>query len=245
MAINANKNFYRLLIEGPLSQSVSNNFISANGGITTVPTLKNSDKLPRLLVIGAEEATLRCLRKTLDIGEFSLHQADAGHDALNAAEAVKPDIILLDLSVSEQDMVVLIRRIREWSQVPIIILSTPGSEDNKVGALDAGADDYLIKPFTADELRTRLRVSLKRGVQQAPDELLSCRGLEVDLTRRRAAWLGEEVRLNHTEYELLRLMVSHRGKMLTQGQILSQVWGATGESRLIWSNRAGCFRLRL
>jgi two-component system KDP operon response regulator KdpE len=210
-----------------------------------MPTLKNRGKLARVLVVGEEEATLRYLRKALDIGEFYLHQADNGHAALHTAEAVQPDIILLDLSVSDQDMIVFIRRIREGSQVPIIVLSEQGGEDDKVGALDAGADDYLIKPLAAAELRTRLRVALKRSLQQAPDELLSCRGLEVDLTRRRAAWLGEEVQLNPTEYELLRLMVSHKGKMLTQGQILRQVWGAAGDSRLIWSNRSQCFRLRL
>jgi two-component system KDP operon response regulator KdpE len=129
--------------------------------------------------------------------------------------------------------------------VPIIVLAERDGEDDKVGALDAGADDYLIKPFGVAELQARIRVSLKRSLQQAPEELLSCRGLEVDLTRRRPAWLGEEVQLNPTEYELLRLMVSHTGKMLTQSQILRQVWGATSNSSLIWSNRSQCFKVRL
>jgi len=210
-----------------------------------VPNLKKTTNLPRVLVVGDEVKILRFLRTALDIGEFSLHQADDDHTALAAAEAVRPDIILLDLGVPDMDGVEVIRRIREWSQVPIIVLSERDGEDDKVGALDAGADDYLIKPFGVAELRTRIRVSLKRSLQQAPEELLSCRGLEVDLTRRRAAWLGEEVQLNPTEYELLRLMVSHTGKVLTQSQILRQVWGDSSNSKLIWSNRSQSFRVRL
>jgi two-component system, OmpR family, KDP operon response regulator KdpE len=210
-----------------------------------VPNLKKTTNLPRVLVVGDEAKTIRFLRTALDIGEFSLHQADNGHAALASAEAVRPDIILLDLGVPDMDGSEVIRRIREWSQVPIIVLSEHDGEDDKVGALDAGADDYLIKPFGVTELQARIRVSLKRSLQQAPEELLSCHGLEVDLTRRRAAWLGEEVQLNPTEYELLRLMVSHTGKMLTQSQILRQVWGATSDSKLIWSNRSQSFRVRL
>jgi len=210
-----------------------------------VPNLKKSTNLPRVLVVGDEAKTLRFLRMALDISEFSMHQADNGHAALESAETVRPDIILLDLGVPDIDGVEVIRRIREWSQVPIIVLSERDGEDDKVGALDSGADDYLIKPFGVAELRARIRVSLKRSLQQAPEELLSCRGLEVDLTRRRAAWLGREVHLNPTEYELLRLMVSHTGKALTQGQILRQVWGATSNSKLIWSNRSQSFTVRL
>jgi two-component system, OmpR family, KDP operon response regulator KdpE len=210
-----------------------------------VPNLKKSSNLPCVLVVGNEAKMLRFLRTALDIGEFSLHQAQNGHAALAAAETVRPDIILLDLGVPDMDGVEVIRRIREWSQVPIIVLSERDGEDDKVGALDAGADDYLIKPFGVAELLARIRVSLKRSLQQAPEELLSCRGLEVDLTRRRAVWLGEEVRLNPTEYELLRLMVTHTGKALTQGQILRQVWGATSDSKLIWSNRSQSFSVRL
>lgn len=210
-----------------------------------MPNLKKSSNLPRVLVVGNEAKTLGFLSAALDVGEFSLHQADNGHAALASVETIRPDIILLDLGVPGMDGVEVIRRVRELSQVPIIVLSERDGEDDKVGALDAGADDYLLKPFGVAELRARIRVSLKRSLQQAPEELLSCRGLEVDLTRRRAAWLGEEVQLNPTEYELLRLMVSHTGKVLTQGQILRQVWGAASGSKLIWSNRSQSFRVRL
>jgi len=210
-----------------------------------MPNLKKSTNLQRVLVVGEEVKILRFLRTALDIGEFSLHQADDGHAALAAVESVRPDIILLDLGLPDLDGVEVIRRIRDGSQVPIIVLSERDGEDDKVAALDAGADDYLLKPFGSAELRARIRVSIKRSLQQAPEELLSCRGLEVDLTRRRAAWLGEEVQLNPTEYELLRLMVSHTGKSLTQSQILRQVWGAASDSKLIWSNRSQSFSVRL
>lgn len=210
-----------------------------------MPNLKRSSNLPRVLVVCDEKEILRFLRTSLGIGEFSMHQADNGHAALAAATEIRPDIILLDLGASDLDGVELIRRIREWSQVPIIVLSVRDGEDDKVEALDAGADDYLIKPFSVSELHARIRVSLKRSLQQAPEELLSCRGLEVDLTHRRASWLGEDVEFTPIEYDLLRLMVSHAGKVLTPSQILRQVWGATSDSRLIWSNRSQCFRVRL
>jgi len=210
-----------------------------------MPNLKKSTDLLRVLVVGNEVKTLRFLRTALDIGEFSLHQADDGHAALAAVDSVRPDIIMLDLGLPDLDGIEVIRRIRDGSQVPIIVLSERDGEDDKVAALDAGADDYLIKPFGIAELRARIRVSIKRSLQQAPEELLSCRGLEVDLTRRRTAWLGKEVQLNPTEYELLRLMVSHTGKALTQSQILRQVWGASSNSKLIWSNRSQSFSVRL
>jgi len=210
-----------------------------------MPNLKKSTNLLRVLVVGDEVKVLRFLRTELDIGEFSLHQANDGHTALAAVDSVRPDIILLDLGLPDLEGVEVIRRIRDGSQVPIIVFSERDGEDDKVAALDAGADDYLIKPFGIEELRARIRVSVRRSLQQAPEELLSCRGLEVDLTRRRAAWLGEEVQLNPTEYELLRLMVSHTGKALTQSQILRQVWGAASNSKLIWSNRSQSFSVRL
>jgi len=187
---------------------------------------KSSANLPRVLMVDDEVTILRFLRSALDTGEFSLHQADNGHSALAAAAAVRPDIILLDLGLPDMDGVEVIRRIREWSQVPIIVLSVRDSEDNKVQALDAGADDYLIKPFSVAELQARIRVSLRRSLQQAPDPVFKCGGLEVDLTHRRVVVRGEEVQLTPTEYELLRILVNHAGKVLTHGQILRQIWGA-------------------
>ena len=187
---------------------------------------KSSVNLPRVLVVDDEVTILRFLRSVLDTGEFSLYQAENGHGALAAAAALRPDIILLDLGLPDMDGVEVIKRIREWSQVPIIVLSVRDGEDNKVGALDAGADDYLIKPFGVAELQARIRVSLRRSLQQAPEPVFRYCDLEVDLARRRVLVRGEEVQLTPTEYELLRLLVSHAGKVLTHGQILRHIWGA-------------------
>ena len=188
-------------------------------------SLKNITNLPRVLIVDDEVTILRFLRSVLDTGEFSLFQAENGHGALAAAAAVRPDIILLDLGLPDMDGVEVIRMIREWSQVPIIVLSVRDSEDNKVGALDAGADDYLIKPFGVAELQARIRVSLRRSLLQAPEPVFRYSDLEVDLARRRVLVRGEEVQLTPTEYELLRLLVSHAGRVLTHGQILKQIWG--------------------
>ncbi|HEX9080536.1 MAG TPA: response regulator [Desulfuromonadaceae bacterium] len=190
-----------------------------------MPTEKTSANLPRILVVDDEPAIQRFLRTALDTGEFSLHQAESGHAALAAAVAVKPDVILLDLGLPDMDGVEVIRRVREWSQVPIIVLSVREREDDKVEALDAGADDYLTKPFGVAELVARIRVALRRSLQQAPEPVFRIDELEVDLARRRVSVAEEEVQLTPTEYDLLRLLVTHAGKVLTHSQILRQIWG--------------------
>jgi two-component system, OmpR family, KDP operon response regulator KdpE len=186
---------------------------------------KGSTKLPRILVVDDEAAIRRFLRTALDTGEFSLHEAENGHAALAAAVAIKPDVILLDLGLPDMDGVEVIGRIREWSQVPIIVLSVREREDDKVKALDAGADDYLAKPFGIGELIARIRVALRRSLQQIPEPVYRINELEVDLPRRRVTVRGAEVQLTPTEYELLRLLVTHAGKVLTHSQVLRQIWG--------------------
>jgi two-component system KDP operon response regulator KdpE len=186
---------------------------------------KNSGNRPRILVVDDEAAIQRFLHTALDTGEFFLLQAENGHAALAAATAARPDIILLDLGLPDMDGVEVIRRIREWSQIPIIVLSVREREDDKVKALDAGADDYLTKPFGIAELLARIRVALRRSVHQAPEPVYRIGALEVDLARRRVLAGGGEVQLTPTEYDLLRLLVIHAGKVLTHGQILRQIWG--------------------
>ena len=186
---------------------------------------KNSANLPRILVVDDESSIRRFLRTALDTGEFSLHQAENGHAALAAAVAIKPDVILLDLGLPDMDGVEVIRRIREWSQVPILVLSVREREDDKVQALDTGADDYLTKPFGVGELLSRIRATLRRSLQEVPEPVYRIDALEVDLARRRVSVGGKEVQLTPTEYELLRLLVTHAGKVLTHGQILRQIWG--------------------
>jgi two-component system, OmpR family, KDP operon response regulator KdpE len=181
---------------------------------------------PRILIVDDEPAIRRFLHTVLDTGEFSVHEAENGHAALAAAAVLKPGVILLDLGLPDMDGVEVIRRLREWSQMPIIVLSVREREEDKVRALDAGADDYLTKPFGVAELLARIRVALRRSLQQSPEPVYRILELEVDLSRRRVVVRGGEVQLTPTEYELLRLLVVHAGKVLTHGQILRQIWGA-------------------
>src|SRR6185369_10468360 len=169
--------------------------------------------LPRILVIDDELAIRRFLHTVLSSEEFSLHEAENGHAGLAAAAAVRPDVILLDLGLPDLDGIEIIKRIREWSQVPIIVLSVRDREDDKVAALDAGADDYLSKPFGVGELLARIRAALRRTLQQTPEPLFRSGSLEMDLTRRRVTVDGAEVQLTPTEYDILRLLVSHAGKV--------------------------------
>ena len=138
----------------------------------------------RILIVDDEPAIRRFLKTALADGEFALFLADNGHAALAAAVTVKPDVILLDLGLPDLDGVEVIKRIRQWSQVPIIVLSVRDREADKVKALDSGADDYLTKPFGVSELLARIRVMLRRSVQQVPEPVIRIDELEVDLARR-------------------------------------------------------------
>ncbi len=186
---------------------------------------KGSENLPRILVIDDELAIRRFLRTALSPADFVLHEAADGHAGLAAAVATRPDIILLDLGLPDLDGIEVLKRIREWSAVPIIVLSVRERESDKVGALDAGADDYLTKPFGVGELLARIRASLRRSLQQVPEPVFASGDLQVDLTLRRVTVGGNEVQLTPTEYDILRLLVTHAGKVLTHSQILKQVWG--------------------
>ena len=185
---------------------------------------KRSANLPRVLVVDDEVAIQRFLRSVLVAEGFSLHIADNGLAAVSAVALFKPDIILLDLGLPDMDGVEVINRVREWSSVPIIVLSVREQDDDKVTALDAGADDYLTKPFSMAELLARVRVALRRSVQEA-EPIFKLDDLEVDLSRRKVILRGAEVQLTPTEYELLRLLVTHAGKIITHNQILTQLWG--------------------
>lgn len=180
---------------------------------------------PRILLIDDEAAIRRFLRTILCEEEFALHLAESGHAGLAAAAAVRPDVILLDLGLPDLDGVDVLRRLREWSTVPVIVLSVRAREDDKVAALDAGADDYLTKPFGVAELLARIRAALRRTVASAPEPTFDHEGLHVDLTLRQVTVEGDDVQLTPTEYDLLKLLVSHAGKVLTHRQILSRIWG--------------------
>ena len=186
---------------------------------------RSGDNLPRILVVDDELAIRRFLHTVLSSEEFFLHEAENGHAGLAAAAAFRPDVILLDLGLPDLDGIEVIKRIREWSQVPIIVLSVRDRENDKVAALDAGADDYLTKPFGVGELMARIRAALRRSLQEIPEPVFTSNDLQVDLGSRRVTVSGTDIPLTPTEYDILRLLVTHAGKVMTHTQILKQIWG--------------------
>ncbi|MDD5286923.1 MAG: response regulator [Desulfuromonadaceae bacterium] len=181
----------------------------------------------RVLIVDDEQAIRRFLHTALDSSEFTLYEAENGHAALAATASLRPELILLDLGLPDMDGVDVINRLREWSTVPIIVLSVRDREGDKVAALNAGADDYLTKPFGIGELLARIRVVLRRSQQQVMEPLFCDDDLTVDLAHRRVTLQGREIPLTPTEYDLLRLLVTHAGKVLTHSQILKHIWGLT------------------
>ena len=179
---------------------------------------------PRILVVDDETTIQKFLRSILSTEGFTIQIADSGNAALTAAAMFKPDLVLLDLGLPDMDGIEVINRLREWSTVPIIVLSVREREDDKVLALDAGADDYLSKPFGMAELLARIRVALRRIVQTAEPTFKSGE-LEVDLASRTVNLSKEGVALTPTEYDILRLLVPHAGKVVTHNHILKDVWG--------------------
>jgi two-component system KDP operon response regulator KdpE len=176
-------------------------------------------------VIDDEPQIRRLLRVTLEANGYRVFDAATGNEGLVQVAQRKPDVVLLDLGLPDLDGLVVLKRIREWSQVPIIILSVRDREDEKIAALDSGADDYVTKPFNSGELLARLRATLRHGQPQGADAIFRAGNLEVDLARRLVLKNGTEVKLTPIEYSLLRLLVTHAGKVLTHRQLLTQVWG--------------------
>ena len=183
-----------------------------------------SDKV-QVLVVDDEVQIRRFLRISLEAGGYHVHEAGTGKEGVFIAAKVRPDLVVLDLGLPDTDGIEVVKQLREWTKTPIIILSVRDADSDKVAALDAGADDYLTKPFSTEELLARLRVAL-RHAQPEPDLRAFTTGeLQVDLTRRLVTMRGEPVKLTPTEYALLRLMVQHAGRVLTHRQILKEVWG--------------------
>jgi two-component system KDP operon response regulator KdpE len=192
----------------------------------------------RVLVVDDEQAIRIFLRVALESQQYAVFEAVSGQDALSGATSHRPDIIILDLGLPDIDGVEVVRLLRQWTQVPIIILSIRGSDVDKIAALDAGADDYLIKPFSMGELIARLRVALRRVAQPRNEPVFTSGVLEVDLVRRIVTVASREVKLTRNEYELLRVFILHAGKMLTHVQLLHEVWGPgyANESHMLHVN---------
>ena len=177
------------------------------------------------LVVDDEVQMRRLLRLSLETAGYKTIEAANGHDALAQAAMHRPDVVILDLGLPDIDGLTVLKRLREWTQVPVVVLSVREGDSDKVAALDAGADDYVTKPFSTPELLARLRAA-RRHVQ--PDEgqtVFRAGSLEIDLTSRRVSLNGAEVRLTATEYALLRILTRHAGRVLTHRQLLREVWG--------------------
>jgi len=179
----------------------------------------------RVLVVDDELAIRRFLRASLAAHGYAIFEAGDGQSALSAVSADRPDLVILDLGLPDLDGIQVTRLLREWTRIPIIILSVRGQEADKIAALDAGADDYVTKPFGAGELLARMRVALRRAGQPGVEPVFTSDDLMVDLTRRVVTVAGREVQLTPTEYDLLRVLVTNAGKVLTHRQLLHEVWG--------------------
>jgi two-component system KDP operon response regulator KdpE len=179
----------------------------------------------RVLVVDDEVAIQRFLHVTLNGQGFIVSEAATGRDALQSLALEHPDLVILDLGLPDIDGVEVTRRLREWSQVPVIILSVREQEADKIAALDAGADDYLTKPFGVGELLARIRTVLRRQITGVSEPVFTLGDLKVDLANRLVTVNGREVQLTPTEYGILHALVLNAGKVLTNRQLLRQVWG--------------------
>jgi two-component system, OmpR family, KDP operon response regulator KdpE len=184
----------------------------------------------RVLVCDDELQILRALRVILRDGGFEVTTAATAQEALDRAAVGPVDAAIIDLVLPDGDGIEVCRSIREWSDMPIIVLSAVGEEEQKVRALEAGADDYVTKPFGSNELVARLRAALRRASAGTTDEpVLRADGLELNQTAHRVLVDGEEVHLTPTEYELLRTLMRNRGRLMTHRALLTEVWGAAYE----------------
>ncbi len=182
-----------------------------------------------VLIIDDEVQIRRLLRITLDAAGYSVVEADAGRFGLDEAARHQPDAVVLDIGLPDMSGLDVLRQLREWSRVPVLVLTVVAGEPDKVAALDAGADDYLTKPFGAAELTARLRAILRRAPGETEPSVIAFGDIEMDLAARVVRRRGSEVRLTAKEYAMLRLLVLHRGKVVTHGQMLRDLWGPKAE----------------
>lgn len=183
------------------------------------------NKGPRILIIDDEEQMRRLLQVALNAHGYDTALAGNGQEGLGIATVFHPDLVILDMSLPDLDGIQVVKSLRQWSQVPLIILSVREAENDKIAALDAGADDYVTKPFSMGELLARIRTALRHTAPVGDEPVLRFGDLIIDLAHRRVRLDEQEVKLTPTEYELLKLLAGHSGKVLTHGQILRAVWG--------------------
>ncbi len=183
------------------------------------------------LVIDDEIQIRRLLRVALEAGGYTVHDAATGQEGLQAVAFRRPDVVLLDLGLPDLGGREVLRRLREWSEVPVVILTVRDGEEEKVAALDAGADDYVTKPFSTPELLARLRAAQRRARPADEVSVFNAGDLVVDLAARTVTKSGANIHLTATEYALLRLFIRHAGRVITHKQILREVWGPKAEEQ--------------
>jgi two-component system, OmpR family, KDP operon response regulator KdpE len=183
------------------------------------------------LIIDDEKQIRRLLRLALEGADHKVYEADSGQAGLREVANCRPDVVLLDLGLPDMEGEKVLRRLREWSDVPVLILSVRDDPEEKVSALDAGADDYVTKPFDTAELLARIRAAQRRSLTEIGDPVFNSGVLYIDFAARQVKVNGEEIRLTPTEYSLLRVLVQNAGKVVTQRQLLRTVWGEKSESQ--------------
>ena len=191
----------------------------------------------RILVVDDERPIRRFLRTAIG-NQYAIFEAENGREALQSVTTSRPAIILLDLGLPDMDGIEVTRRLREWTRVPVIIVSVRDSEEDKIAALDAGADDYLTKPFSVNELLARIRVSLRHSTKPEIDSIYRSNDLTIDLSRREVRRNDRPIMLTPTEYDIMRTLVTHIGKVLTHQQLIHAVWGrgSNADSHLLRVN---------
>ena len=183
---------------------------------------------PLILVIEDDPQIRRFLRATLAAEEYQFHEAVTAADGIAQAAARQPGLVLLDLGLPDRDGLDIIREIRSWSQMPIVVLSARGQEKDKIAALDLGADDYVAKPFAVGELLARIRAALRRAApvaQDGADPVIRFGNVAADFEKRLITVAGQEVHLTPNEYKLLQVLIKHAGRVVTHRQLLNEVWG--------------------
>ncbi|MBI2089821.1 MAG: response regulator [Deltaproteobacteria bacterium] len=183
------------------------------------------------LIIDDEVQIRRLLRLVLEAEGYRVLDAESGRQGLSEVALRRPDVVLLDLGLPDMDGMVVLRRLREWSRVPVLILSVREGPEDKVAALDAGADDYVTKPFDSPELLARLRAIQRRAPFGAEDPYFEAGHLAIDFNSRTVTVKGHEVKLTATEYSLLKVLAQHAGKVVTHKQLLREVWGPNAEEQ--------------
>ncbi|MBW7475255.1 response regulator transcription factor [Paenibacillus oenotherae] len=178
-----------------------------------------------ILIVDDEPQIRKLLTVTLQAHQYATEEAATGEEGLQLASSVCPDLIILDLGLPDMTGMEVLNRIRSWSDVPIIVLTAKDREEDKIAALDNGADDYVTKPFAMGELVARIRVALRHAQQSVTDPILRIGELVLDLEQRIVEMKGERMKLTPTEYDLLRILAINAGKVVTQRQLLKQVWG--------------------